>query len=416
MSRERGKALIGENLGIALDILLTHRMRSGLIVLGVAIGIAALMGMVSILLGLKESIGQRVRSAEATVLMVNKFDFLVGGFDESMLHRKDITEDDAKAIRSECPSLHHVGYVIRQIGMFYMLRAGTEKSRMIMVMGVEPALMYILNLDLEVGRVFTDEEVLHRSKVVVLGHSSRRDLFPNTDPIGKRVKIGNDDFRVVGAFADEKSLFGALGNNFAIIPYTTYRGTLWKEFDLRTVYAVVRDGVSIETAKDEVIRVMRARRRLKASQENDFAVTSFDAALELLGKITSPIAGVLAAISSIGLLVGGIGVMNIMLVSVTERTDVIGLRKAVGATRQDILWQFLMEAGLLTGLGGILGICMGLSAALGVSAWTGLPSSMSIFYVFLAVLLSIAIGLFFGLYPANRAARLDPVQAMSYPK
>src|SRR4030042_1912103 len=158
MSRERGKALIGENLSIALDILCTHKMRSGLIVLGVAIGIAALMGMVSILLGLGESIGQRVRSAEATVLMVNKFDFLVGGFDESMLHRKDITEDDAKAIRSECPSLNHVGYVIRQLRMFNTLRSGNEKSRMFMVMGAEPALMYVYNLDLEVGRVFTDEE------------------------------------------------------------------------------------------------------------------------------------------------------------------------------------------------------------------------------------------------------------------
>jgi putative ABC transport system permease protein len=136
----------------------------------------------------------------------------------------------------------------------------------------------------------------------------------------------------------------------------------------------------------------------------------------LLAKITSPIATVLAAISSIGLLVGGIGVMNIMLVSVTERTDEIGLRKAVGATRQDILWQFLMEAGILTGIGGVLGICMGLGAALVVSLLTGLPVSMSAFYVFLAVLLSVGIGVFFGLYPASRAARLDPVQAMSYPK
>jgi len=416
MSKDRGKALIGENLSIALDILLTHKMRSGLIILGVAIGIAALMGMVSILLGLGESITRRVRAAEATVLMVSKFDFMVGGFDEAMLHRKDITQDDAKAIRSECPSLHHVGYVIRQMGTFYTLRSGNEKSRMIMVMGVEPALMYVFNVEMELGRVFTDEEVFHRSKVIVLGQSPRRDLFPNTDPIGKTVKVGSDEYRVVGAFASQKSLFGSLGDNFALIPCTTYKTALWREFDMRSVYAVVRDGVSVEAAKDEVIRVMRARRRLRASQENDFSVTSFDAALELLGKITGPIAGVLAAISSIGLLVGGIGVMNMMLVSVTERTDEIGLRKAVGATRQDILWQFLLEAGILTGLGGILGICMGMSAAFAVSALTGLPSSMSVFYIFLAVLLSVSIGLFFGLYPANRAARLSPVQAMSYPK
>jgi putative ABC transport system permease protein len=416
MSRERGKALIRENLSIALDILTAHKMRSGLIILGVAIGIAALMGIVSIMLGLVDMIGQRVRSSEATVLIVDKFDFLVGGFDEAMLHRKDITDDDAKAIRAACPSLHHVGYVVRQIGAFYTLRSGNEKSRMITIMGVEPALMYVLNLDLELGRVFTDEEVFHRTKVVVLGHSPRRDLFPNTDPIGRSVKIGNDDYRVVGAFEAQRSLFGSLGDNFALVPYTTYKISLWKEFDLRSVYAVVRDGVSVETAKDEVIRVMRSRRRLKANQENDFSVTSIDAALELIGKITAPIAGVLAAISSIGLLVGGIGVMNIMLVSVTERTDEIGLRKAVGATRQDILWQFLLEAGILTGLGGVLGIGMGLSAALVVSALTGLPSAVSVFYIFLGVLMSVGIGIFFGLYPASRASKLDPVQAMSYPK
>ncbi len=416
MSRERGKALVRENFGIALDILVTHKMRSGLIILGVAIGIAALMGMVSILMGLAESIGKSVQSQEATVLMVNKYDFVVGGFDEAMFHRKDITDDDAKAIRSECSTLHHVGYVIRQMGMFYTLRSGNEKSRMIVVMGVEPALMYVFNVDLEVGRVFTDEEVFHRSKVAVLGHSPRRDLFPNTDPVGKSVKIGGDDYRVVGAFASQKSLFGSLGDNFALIPYTTYKASLWKELDMRSVYAVVRDGVSVEAAKDEVIRLMRVRRHLKASQDNDFSVTSFDAALELLSKLTGPIAGVLAAISSIGLLVGGIGVMNIMLVSVTERTDEIGLRKAVGATRQDILWQFLLEAGILTGLGGILGIIMGLSAALVVSALTTLPTSISVFYVFLAVCLSVGIGLFFGLFPANRAAKLDPAKAMTYPK
>ncbi len=416
MSRERKKALIAENLGIALDIIRLYRMRSALIILGVAIGVAALMGMMSILLGLVQSITENVSSSEATVIQVTKFNFMVGGFDESMLHRKELTMDDSKAIRSGCPSLSNVCYVVQSAGLPYTLRAGNEKSRMIQVFGAEPALMYIQSLDIETGRLFTDQEVFHRSKVVVLGHGPRRDLFPNTDPIGKKVKIGNDEYRVVGAFTERKTLFESLGENFVAIPYSTYMASLWKERDTRIILATVREGVNVEAAEDEVIRVLRIRRRLKASQENDFAVITSDAAMEFLRNITAPIAGILVAIASISLLVGGIGVMNMMLVSVTERTSEIGLRKALGAKYRDILWQFLIEAATLTGLGGIIGTFVGLAAAAGISALTGLPSGVSIFYILLAVLFSIGIGLFFGLYPATRAAKLHPVQAMSYPK
>jgi putative ABC transport system permease protein len=215
---------------------------------------------------------------------------------------------------------------------------------------------------------------------------------------------------------ERKTLFGSLGENFAMVPYTSFMANLWKEDDMRVVYGAVREGAAVERAKDEVIRVMRSRRKLKANQDNDFAVTSSDAALEFLDRITGPIAGILAAISSIGLLVGGIGVMNMMLVSVTERTGEIGIRKAVGARRQDILWQFLIEAGTLTGMGGITGIIIGSAAAFSVSALTGLPSMVSPFYVVLAVVSSIAIGMFFGLYPANRASRQNPTTAMNYPK
>ncbi len=416
MNKERGKGLIHENLLIALDVILAHKLRSGLIILGVAIGVASLMGMVSILLGLGEKITKDISSSEQTVLGVVKFDFLVGGFDEAKLHRKEITEEDARAIRDNCPSLEYVTYQVVPQGRFYTLRYGNEKSRMIQVAGSQPSLLYIWSLDLGEGRMITDEEVLHRSKVVVLGHSPRRDLFPHSDPIGKKVKIGNDEYTVVGAFVERKTLFGSFGENFALVPYTTFMTNLWKEWDLRRVFCAVRPGVSVDAGKDELIRVMRGRRKLKANQENDFDIVSIDAVLEFLAKITGPIAAVLAVISSIGLLVGGIGVMNMMLVSVTERTGEIGIRKAVGATRQDILWQFLIEAGTLTGIGGIIGITLGLAAALVVSALTGLPSKLSLSYIFLAVFFSVGIGVFFGIYPANRASKLEPVRAMGYAK
>ena len=231
MSNGFSQGLIRENLGIALDILRTHKMRSGLIILGVGIGVASLMGMVSILLGLGEKITQDISASELTTITVTKYDVMVGGVDESMLHRKDITEENAIAIREGCPALRHVAFLIEPQGLPLTLRAGNEKSRMIQVVGAQPSLMSIWSLDLEVGRMFTDEEALHRSKVVVLGHSPRRDLFPNTDPIGKKVKIGNDEFTVVGAFVERKTLFGSMAENFVLIPHTTYKATLWKERD-----------------------------------------------------------------------------------------------------------------------------------------------------------------------------------------
>ncbi len=417
MSKGRGKGLIRENLWMAWDIIRAHKLRSGLIILGVSIGVASLMGMVSILLGLGQKITGEITSAEQPSITVSKFDFFVGGFDEAMLHRKDISEEDVRALRDECSLVQYVGYIIEPQGRPpYPMRYGAEKSRMIQVIGTSPTLLNVWSLDLEQGRMFTSEELYRRAKVVVLGHSPRRDLFPVVDPIGKRIKVGDEDFLVIGSFVARNTLFGSFADNFAVIPYTTFLGTFWKEHDNRRAFMAVRPGVSVESAKEEVTRVMRIRRRLKANQPNDFAVTSSDAILEFLARITGPIATILAAISSIALLVGGIGVMNMMLVSVTERTGEIGIRKAVGATRQDILWQFLIEAGTLTGLGGIVGIIIGLAAAFAVSALTGLPSRLSFSYIFLATVFSVVIGIFFGIYPANRASRLDPVQAMAYAK
>jgi putative ABC transport system permease protein len=416
MNKVRRTGLIGENLMIAVDTIRAHKLRSGLIILGVAIGVASLMGMVSILVGLKDSITKDINSSEQTVLQVQKFDFFVGGFDESMLHRREISEDDALAIREQCKTLQHVSFIVEPQGPPPTLRYKDQKSRMVQIIGTQPALLYIHSLDLEDGRMFTDEELLHRTKVVVLGHSPRRDLFPNVDPIGKKVRIADDDFTIIGTFAERKTLFGSMGENFAMIPYTTYMATMWKEHDTQVVVAAVRQGVSIDDARDEVIRVMRVQRKLKANQNNDFAVSSSDAALEFITKVTAPIAMVLAAISSIALLVGGIGVMNMMLVSVTERTGEIGIRKAVGAKRQDILWQFLIEAGFLTGLGGVFGVIFGLSAAFGISLLTGLPFSLSPIYIMLAVTFSIAIGMFFGLYPAHRASKQQPITAIGYAK
>jgi putative ABC transport system permease protein len=416
MSKTRHAGLIGENVRIAIDVLRAHKLRSGLIVLGVAIGVASLMAMVSILLGLKDSITRDINSSEQTVLQVQKFDFFVGGFDESMLHRKEISEEAARALREQSRTLQHIAFIVEPNGPPPTLRYKDQKSRMVQIIGTQPSLLYIQSLEMEEGRMFTDEELFHSAKVVVLGHSPRRDLFPNMDPIGKKVRISNDDYTIIGTFAERKTLFGSMGENFGMVPYTSFLATMGRGTYPQVIAAAVREGYTIDEAKEEIIRIMRVQRKLKANQNNDFAVVSSDAALEFITKITAPIAMILAAISSIALLVGGIGVMNMMLVSVTERTGEIGIRKAVGAQRRDILWQFLIEAGCLTGIGGVLGILTGLTVAFGVSRLTGLPFSLSPVYILLAVVFSVGIGMFFGLYPANRASKLQPISAIGYAK
>jgi putative ABC transport system permease protein len=418
MSSHKSLGLIRENLSIAIDTLWAHKMRSSLIIIGVAIGVASMMGMISILLGMRESIVKEVSNYEQTVLIVQKYDsFIVMGFDESVLHRKNLTDTDAQAIQNRCQTINQVAFVIEpQGGIPPTLRYKNEKSRMVSIVGTQASLLYIYSLDLEDGRMISDVEVSRAAKVIVLGHSVKRDLFPNSDPIGKKITIDNNDFIIVGTFAERKSIGGGASDNFAVIPYTTYRNTMWKENDSPYIMAAVREGTPIETARDDVIRVMRMQRRLKANQDNSFSVSSLDAAVDLLARITGPIALILTAISSIALLVGGIGVMNMMLVSVTERTNEIGIRKAVGAVQKHILWQFLIEAGTLTGVGGVIGIVLGLSIALAISLMTSLPFSLSPIFILLAVAFSVAVGMFFGLYPAYRASRQSPIKAIGYAK
>jgi len=415
MSNRSGTNLIRENLGIALDVLFTHKLRSALVILGVAIGVSSLIGMVSILLGLRASIVSEISGYQQTVLLVQKFDFFVGGFDESMLRRPDIEAKDRNAIAARSKTLDHIAFNIERQGVPPTLSYRDQKSRMVGIIGTEPSLLHIYSLDLSDGRMFTDTEVERVAKVAVLSNSPRRDLFPNLDPIGKKIRIDDNEFTIVGVFAERKAL-GEVGDNFVAIPYTTYEANLETRMDSPYIMASVRDDVSLEEASDEVIQIMRRERKLKANEDNNFAVTSLDATLDFIARLTAPIALILSAISSIGLLVGGIGIMNIMLVSVTERTNEIGIRKAVGAVRKYILWQFLIESGALTGLGGVLGVSIGLLGALGISMLTGLPFSLSPLFIVMAVFFSVAIGVFFGLYPAYRASMLDPIRAIGYAK
>jgi putative ABC transport system permease protein len=247
---------------------------------------------------------------------------------------------------------------------------------------------------------------------VLLGAGPYEDLFPSVDPIGKRIRIRGQAFTVVGVCAQRNHLFGRLADNFAIVPYTTFRREWGQDEDQVVIAAVPAAGASVEETQDDITALMRQRHGLRPADPDDFAVTSADAIEEFVSRVTGPIGLALAVIASIGLMVGGIGVMAIMLVSVTERTREIGIRKSLGATRMDILYQFLIEAATLTGLGGVAGIAAGTALAYGIAALLHLPAATPLGWTMGAFVFSAGIGIVFGLYPAQRAARLDPIEAM----
>lgn len=404
-----------ESVRLAFDVLRAHKMRSGLLVLGVAIGVTVLMGMVAVLSGLGAKIEREITASDTPTITLAKFDFLTEGDPtaDRIMARPEINPEDATALEKLCPSVDKAEFYYDS-NRFQILYRGDQRTRPLAVNGAGANVIYVYNLAFAEGRFFNDAEVLTRANVVVLGHGPAEDLFPNEDPIGKRVRIGSRHYEVVGVCAERKSIFGGLGENFAMIPWTTFEKNVARRFDPRYVYMTVADGRTVQDVENEARAVMRMRHGLRPRDKDDFALISADRVNEFVKRITGPIGLILLAMSSIGLTVGGIGVMNIMLVSVTERTREIGIRMALGAKRRTILTQFLIEAGTLTGLGGIIGVACGFGLAHVIGRLAAFPANVHPGVALGGVLFSAAIGLFFGLYPAHRASRLDPIEALRW--
>jgi putative ABC transport system permease protein len=404
-----------ETAKLALDVMRAHRLRSSLLILGVAIGVTVLMGMVSILSGLSRKIESDVRATDQSVITVSKFDFLTEGDPENprILARPDITPEDARALGEACPSVGIAEFYVDS-NRAMLLHRGDLRTRPVFVAGGGARILHVYRIPTASGRYFTDGEILARRNVCYLGSGPAADLFPGVDPLGKRVLIGDDHYVVVGVAAERASVFGGMADNFAFVPWTTFRKNLAKENEPYYAYLTVKDGAEADDVLEEARAVMRRRHGLRPGEPDDFALISNDRVDEFVRRITGPIGLILLVLSSIGLTVGGIGVMNIMLVSVTERTREIGLRMAVGARRREILAQFLVEAGTLTGIGGVLGVVAGFALAALVSRFAHLPALVNPLSAIGGVAFSVALGLFFGLYPASRAARLDPIEALRH--
>jgi putative ABC transport system permease protein len=408
--------LLRENILQAFDIIRSHRLRSGLLILGVAIGITTILAMVTVMSGLVAKIHKDLEASSKPYLYLSRMDLFVvdDGSDEELGRREKFTPADADVLRDGAPALDKVCYFVTRSNEPFMIYYKGRHTPPIELDGSGTEFPDIFTLPIEHGRYFTEIEVARRERVILLGYGPTQDLFLKENPIGKYVDIENRRYKVIGTFANREHFVGSISNNFAIIPYTAYHKDFQTKLDEPSIAANVKDGSTLEEGEEQMRNVMRARRHVKPGEENDFHITTSVAWLKMVDKVTLAASAVLVIIASIGLLVGGIGVMNIMLISVAERTREIGVRIALGANRQDIVQQFLTESATLTGIGGVVGTLFGLLAAYGISSQIHFPFQFSLMWTIIAVVFSVVIGMIFGIYPARRASRLDPVEALRY--
>jgi putative ABC transport system permease protein len=410
---------VKEGILMALAALKANKMRSFLTILGVLIGVTAVIGMVSIIQGLNNSMAQQIESLGSDTIYVTRFKIGIrmGRMPEEERNRKPITFEDAMAVREYCPSVSEVSPQNWGPGSKIM-KYGKEEVTYFDLIGVMPEYEVVNNNYIAEGRFFTDADVNYRVDVLILGPDLAEKLFPFQDPVGKEVLLGGANysprrFTVIGVMEKRPNLLGESMNNFVLLPYWTYMQLYPEEKELLLV-ARPRSPELMSRAIDEITELMRRRRAVPPDKPNDFAVSTQDDLMNVYHQITGAIYLVMVVISSIGLLVGGVGVMNIMLVSVTERTREIGIRKAIGAKKRNIIWQFLIEAMTLSGSGGVLGIVIGLLLSQLIGAVTPLPASVSLPWVIIGFSVAVGVGLIFGIYPAYRAARVDPIISLRY--
>jgi putative ABC transport system permease protein len=415
------RAELHENLMVALDTLRSHKVRSSLTILGIVIGVTSVISVASIIEGLNKYIQNKVESFGARTYFVSRIPVgpRFGRLPEKIRMRKYIQDTDATYLRETCPSLQFVttfGTRAFFFGDSNDIRYGSERVERIILRGASPEYADAIPLfSVGRGRFVSRYDEEHSRMVVVIGAAINDSLFPHADPIGKMVRMNGRQYEVIGVFEQDAGLFGGPGvDQFAVIPFSLFRKQYPESKELIMAFSIPQD-VSPGRAKDEVTESMRRLRHVKHNAENDFEITSPDFLSSLWNQLTGALVLLTGVISSVGLMVGGIGVMNIMLISVTERTQEIGVRKAVGARKADIRTQFLLEAVTLTGIGGLIGVLAGGAFAMLVRALIpSVPATLSPLWVSLGVAISVGVGLFFGYYPANRAANLDPIACLRY--
>jgi putative ABC transport system permease protein len=407
-----------ESVKMALDTLRANKMRSALTILGIVIGVMTVITISSVINGLNSSVSNMVASFGTNVLWAFRFPVIGVQPTAEMLARKQLTYDDMVAM-AELPhviaasaSLQYSNY---QFGVgSATAKFGQRKVDNVSLEGDTPSNASVYDKVVSEGRFFTDNDQERAADVTVLGHDIEQSLFGTIDPIGQQVVIAGRTFTVVGVFEKQKSAFGGGKNpndSFAYFPLATFH-KLHPEILDYWLAAKFDDQKNKELVTDEMRELLRRRRKVRNSQVDNFAVFSSDSITKLWNQITGSLFLLMFGLSAVGLMVGGVGVMNIMLVSVTERTREIGVRKAIGATRKTILMQFTIEAVVLCAVGGVIGIALGSLFAFGLKLL--ISSEVSLLWILAAFLCSCTIGLVFGIYPAYKAANLNPIEALRY--
>jgi len=404
---------IYENLKMALATLRTNKLRSALTVVGVVIGVWTVMAIASIISGIDLAVTKEIESFGTRSIIITKYEtgIHIGRRSREERMRKELTYDDAMALRN-LPAVELAVPFLDITNNFFgsklLVSANGKTSSAVRLQGTLPDYERAGIENVSDGRFFSEFENDQNAQVCVIGASVAENFFPFNSPLEQVIEIGGNEFRVIGVCEKRDQLGG--GGSFIYVPYNVARKLKPNAEDV-TLLAVAKPGQMAE-AQDQAVDLMRVRRQVPFGEKNNFGVTTAESAIESFRSITSGVAIAMVVISSVGLMVGGIGVMNIMLVSVTERTREIGIRKAIGARRSDILWQFLIEAMTLTGFGGLVGLLLGWATTLLIRLFV--PSYVPYWAPIAGFVASVGIGLIFGLWPAWKAARLDPIEALRY--